>query len=135
MNKTEQKLLSKNKALMASVKKGHRQIFDNRIVLMALEIVDMLQVLGMDPQPIRIGHWYGQMLNAAGSIAANYAEGLGKTDTMDFLKFCKIARGSAYETYVWSIISRDEKIKEKAAKLCELVDVEIAAYLKPLIGE
>ena len=41
--------------------------------------------------------WGGQLVRAAGSIAANIAEGYGKGVTRDCLRFMKIARGSKDE--------------------------------------
>ncbi|MCL5027530.1 MAG: four helix bundle protein [Bacteroidetes bacterium] len=42
-----------------------------------------------------------QIVNSSDSIGANIAEGSGKGSEMDFKRYCKIARGSLFETKHW----------------------------------
>ena len=42
-----------------------------------------------------------QIVDASDSIGANIAEGSGKGSNMEFKRYCKIARGSLFETKHW----------------------------------
>ena len=42
-----------------------------------------------------------QIVKASDSIGANIAEGSGKGSELDFKRYCKISRGSLFETKHW----------------------------------
>lgn len=79
--------------------KYHRQLdVGQKAMTLAAEVFQISRAL---PTVERFGMTQ-QMRSAAISIAANIAEGKGRTQPRDFARFIGIARGSAYEldTYV-----------------------------------
>ena len=42
-----------------------------------------------------------QLIESSDSIGANIAEGSGKGSILDFKRYCKISRGSLFETKHW----------------------------------
>lgn len=51
-----------------------------------------------------------QIVNSSDSVAANIAEGSGKGSDIEFKRYCKIARGSLFETKNWLRRSRRRKL-------------------------
>jgi four helix bundle protein len=59
-----------------------------------------------------------QFVRAVDSISANIAEGFGRYNKKDKIKFYKIARGSVYESLDWLQ-------KSKARKIIEIIDYDV----------
>jgi four helix bundle protein len=58
-----------------------------------------------------------QIVGASDSIGANIAEGSGKGSDLDFKRYCKIVRGSLFETKYWLKRSYKRKLlKENEIK-------------------
>ncbi len=65
-----------------------------------------------------------QLLRCSRSIGNNIAEGFGRFNYQDNIRFCRIAKGSLYETLDHLIIALDEKYitKEKYDLFKEMFD-------------
>ena len=78
-----------------------------------------------------------QIVEAADSIAANIAEGVGRYGTLDNKRFAYFARGSLYETKNWLRRAFKRKLlsEEEIAGLKQLVDElgpKLNAYINSL---
>ena len=78
-----------------------------------------------------------QIIEASDSIGANIAEGSGKESKKEFKRYCKIARGSLFETKHWlrrvkkrSLMS-EKQINEIEKILDELLP-KLSAYINYL---
>lgn len=119
---------SLNQALYDSCSRGISQIKDNPILTLTYYLMDKLierKALGQDCE----GYWYSQICRSISSIAANYAEGTAKCSNQEVLRFLKISRGSAYESYVWAEFTYDKDFCNKTHDLCDEIDHQILAYL------
>jgi len=56
----------------------------------------------------------GQIRRASSSVAANLAEGCGRTGDAEFARFCSIAMGPASELEYHLLLARDLKLIEPA---------------------
>ncbi len=62
----------------------------------------------------------GQLVRAAGSIAANIAEGFSRGGTADRRRFFEYALGSARESMVWYEAVRPAELEERLARLTSI---------------
>lgn len=66
-----------------------------------------------------------QLIRSSGSISANIEEGYGRESTKEYMRFLKIARGSAIETQGWyyksNKILSENTIKERMIILNEII--------------
>ena len=75
-----------------------------------------------------------QIVNSSDSVGANIAEGSGKGSNLDFKRYCKIARGSLYETKHWlrraykRKLLKDEEVGKIKTILNELLP-KLSAYI------
>ncbi|MGE5795428.1 MAG: four helix bundle protein [Ignavibacteria bacterium] len=78
-----------------------------------------------------------QIVDSSDSIGANIAEGSGKGSILDFKRYCKIARGSLFETKHFlrrayrRRLLKEEEIKKIKKILDELLP-KLSAYIKYL---
>ena len=78
-----------------------------------------------------------QIVDASDSIGANIAEGSGKGSNMEFKRYCKIARGSLFETKHWlkraykRNLLKENDIEEIKNILDKLLP-KLSAYIKYL---
>ena len=76
-----------------------------------------------------------QIVDASDSIGSNIAEGSGKGSDLDFKRYCKIARGSLFETKHWlrrayrRKLLKENEINEIKIILDELLP-KLSAYIK-----
>jgi four helix bundle protein len=83
--------------------KHHRQLdVWQKAMTLAVEVFQVARAL---PTVERFG-MAQQMRSAAVSIAANIAEGKGRTQPRDFARFIGIARGSAYELDTYLVLAQ-----------------------------
>jgi len=73
-----------------------------------------------------------QLLRSSRSISANIAEGFGRFHHQENIQFCRIARGSLYETLDHLICAKDEKYVSE--KLYEKYKIQFDLCLKLLNG-
>lgn len=100
----------------------------------ARELVKELYLLtALFPVGERFG-LVGQMNRAAVSIPSNIAEGYGRATTRDYLKFLRVARGSAYELETQLVLSVDLGLCDdaKSLRVTELLQ-EVIRILQGLI--
>jgi four helix bundle protein len=133
--KTERQRSEKRKLLRESCLHGFGPALDHRIVTLTKEIYRVTRLL--EPPARALGReelvqfdWsgLGQLNRAVTSIAANYVEGVGKCDPVDFLKFLRQSRGSAYEAVYWAEVLELE-IVDKIRVLAGVVDSAILELL------
>ena len=74
----------------------------------------------------------GQWVRAAISVPTNIAEGSGKQSDRDFIRFLRIARGSATETEYHSILARDLGLISEVD--FQMINLRTAAVGKMLSG-
>jgi four helix bundle protein len=78
-----------------------------------------------------------QIVDASDSVGANIAEGSGKGSNIEFKRYCKIARGSLFETKHWlrraykRNLLKENDIEEIKNILDELLP-KLSAYIKYL---
>lgn len=118
LTKKEAEYRAKNRRLYESCKKGLDQIYDNEICDLVWECLDIAN----EVQFAQLPGIYDQLYRALNSILANYAEGIGRTDTQDMLKFLKTSRGSAYEAHAHSVCLGHRQLADTVRKLCAAVD-------------
>ena len=76
-----------------------------------------------------------QIVDASDSIGSNIAEGSGKGSDLDFKRYCKIARGSLFETKHWlrrayrRKLLKENEINEIKIILDELLP-KLSGYIK-----
>jgi len=73
-----------------------------------------------------------QILRSSRSVSANIAEGYGRFHHQENIQFCRIARGSLYETLDHLICAKDEKYVSE--KLYEKYKIQFDLCLKLLNG-
>lgn len=82
-----------------------------------------------------VGERFGlvsQMERAAVSIPSNIAEGYGRATTQDYLRFLRVARGSAYELETQILLAGD--IGLCTAENSERLSVELQEVIRVLQG-
>ena len=78
------------------------------------------------------------MRRSANSIVHNIAEGFGRYESKDKTRFYKISRGSAYELFSQTLVSREleyikeERVKEELIGSCKEVIDELNPLIKSL---
>jgi four helix bundle protein len=73
-----------------------------------------------------------QIIRSSRSVSANIAEGFGRYHYQENIQYCRIARGSLYETQEHLICALDEKFIEKEA--FDKINDHILLCLKILNG-
>ncbi len=68
---------------------------------LAEELRSYVTILTDTPQARREVHLRDQLRSAAGSVAANIAEGYGRQRHAEFVRFVEYAQGSLRETETW----------------------------------
>ena len=125
--KKEKLMEEKNRKLLASALKGVSQIDEDPLVCLVQKAV---QTVHEDPMyrdsPLGV---YAQFMSSLGSIGNNVSEGYGKVDTQDNIKFLKISRGSAYETYFCASLFDSVVALEAVEEICNYLDNRIVEYL------
>lgn len=74
-----------------------------------------------------LGPWEGtglreQLMRSLISIPSNHAEGIGRSDPQDLIRFMKIARGSAYEAFAQCLLLGRDDITVMVKEICDEVD-------------
>ena len=109
--------------LVEGAQKGVGHMAEHPLVNLALDLLDRTAALRNSaayPEDFQV--WYGQYTKSVGSVSANFIEGYARGSQQEFIKFLAIARGSAYEAYVWSRASGIICIVDDTRALCDLVD-------------
>jgi four helix bundle protein len=71
----------------------------------SIELADRIMEIAEGPALYRRWSFQRQMCDAAGSIAANIAEGNGRSTPLDYAAFVDRARGSLFELDTWILLA------------------------------
>jgi len=127
LNKREREQLEALRRLRASCSAGVETALESEAVAAAWRALDA--ALAMRDRLLDIPGLYDQIVRSLHSVPANWAEGVGRADTFDHIRFLKIARGSAYESFAHAHTLGDRRLCQLCANLCQAVDDELGALV------
>lgn len=115
-----------NEQLRIECLAGFGVVLDHPICSEAIRLASHMLVTGVNDTRFS-ADLVDQLGRSLGSIAANFAEGHGRSMAQDKLRFLRMARGSAYESIVHARIYYAEGAKEihEIAELAQQLDTYI----------
>jgi four helix bundle protein len=136
MQKTYDKAIQKHKNVLISCEAGVSSLMNDPLVELGFQLMDETAAILFDADRNHPLHYVrDQLLRSTGSITANTAEGIGRATPQEVLFKLRIARGEAYESYVWLRALKKPSLLELCLKLCNELDSRIITITKELLAQ